>query len=183
MNIEFQSSILNFNNQYWISIFNIEFQSSILIIDIEVHRATSMRNSNHYYLQYKIMTGSPNSSKFVKLIGPDFDLDCPNPQCNGWLIFFAKRGDEIPCFLRWANSSKNNGGTCSVNSIFANKDGTCPACSKRIQTVRLFYKNKIIIKIKPDLIIKIKPQIGNSYFCIWGIFCLVSLALCRSWSS
>ena len=104
-----------------------------------------MRNSNHYYLQNKIMTGSPNSSKFAKLVGPDFDLDCPNPQCNGWLIFFAKRGEEIPCFLRCANSSKNNGGTCSVN-----KDGTCPACSKRIKTVILFYKNEIIIIIKPD---------------------------------
>jgi len=111
------------------------------------------------------MTASPNSGKFARLVGPDFDLDCPNPQCNGWLIFYAKRGEEIPCFLRCANSSKNNGGTCSVNSIFANKVGRCPACSKTIKTVRLFASstNKIIIIITPDLILSPK---GNSYFCI-----------------
>ena len=72
---------------------------------------------------------SPTTSKFARLVGPEFDLDCPNPQRDdGWMLFFSKRGKENLCFLRCANSSKNEGRTCTVNCIFATKEGNCPAC-------------------------------------------------------
>ena len=81
------------------------------------------------------MASPPTTSRFARLVGPEFDLDCPNPQCEGWMLFFAKRGEENPCFLQCAkNSSKNEGGTCTVNCIFATKEGYCPACSKTIKT-------------------------------------------------
>ena len=30
---------------------------------------------------------SPTSSRWSRLVGAEYDLDCPNPSCNGWMIF------------------------------------------------------------------------------------------------
>ena len=72
------------------------------------------------------------NSKFTKLTS---DLDCPNPNCQGWLNVYAKKGDTRPCFLRCANSSKNDNGDCNVSTIFSVKQSTCPACNKPIHKV------------------------------------------------
>ena len=107
--------------------FNIEIQHSTSILQ---YTYSALNNFIIIYNK-RITMASPSSSKFAKLVGPEFDLDCQNPQCYGWMNFFAKRGEETPCFLRCANSSKNTGGSCTVNCIFfATKEGTCPACSK-----------------------------------------------------
>ena len=73
------------------------------------------------------------NSKFTKLTS---DLDCPNPNCQGWLNVYAKKGDTRPCFLRCANSSKNDNGDCNVSTIFSVKQSTCPACNKPIHKVK-----------------------------------------------
>ena len=70
-------------------------------------------------------------------MGAEYDLDCPNPSCNGWMIFFAHKGEDVPVFLRCANSNKNAAGTCEVQCIFATKEGTCSACSKHIKRVSI----------------------------------------------
>ena len=78
---------------------------------------------------------SYSPSKFTKLTGEPYDLDCPNPSCQGWLNVFARKGETKPCFLRCANSSKNNNGDCTVSTIFSAKESACPACHRSIKRV------------------------------------------------
>ena len=81
---------------------------------------------------------SYSPSKFTKLTGEPYDLDCPNPSCQGWLNVFARKGETKPCFLRCANSSKNNNGDCTVSTIFSAKESACPACHRSIKRVFSF---------------------------------------------
>ena len=30
---------------------------------------------------------SPTSSRWSRPVGAEYDLDCPNPSCNGWMFF------------------------------------------------------------------------------------------------
>ena len=82
------------------------------------------------------------STRFTKLSGIQYNYDCPNPNCDGWLTTFAKTGDSKPCFLRCVNSSKNENGSCTVSTIFSSKDGKCLACNNKIKKVfvNLLYK-------------------------------------------
>ena len=84
------------------------------------------------------------STRFTKLSGIQYNYDCPNPNCDGWLTTFAKTGDSKPCFLRCVNSSKNENGSCTVSTIFSSKDGKCLACDNKIKKVFVnLYKNNV----------------------------------------
>ncbi len=41
---------------------------------------------------------SPTSSRWSRLVSAEYDLDCPNPSCNGW-SFFAYKREDVPVFL------------------------------------------------------------------------------------
>jgi len=82
---------------------------------------------------------SYSPSKFTKLTGDPYDLDCPNPNCEGWLNVYARKGETRPCFLRCANSSKNEKGNCTVSTIFSAKESACPACHRSIKRVFYFF--------------------------------------------
>ena len=76
-----------------------------------------------------------NDSKYCKLYGDKFTMDCPNPSCDAWLIFFAKKGEQTPLFLRCVNSKKFEKGSCDSLTIFATRDSVCECCNKEIQQV------------------------------------------------
>ena len=87
-----------------------------------------------------------SSFRFTKLCGIQYNYDCPNPNCDGWLNTFAKTGESKPCFLRCVNSSKNENGSCTVSTIISVKDGKCIACDnkiKKVSTEENTQKNKV----------------------------------------
>jgi len=76
-----------------------------------------------------------SASRFRKLTGEDYVMDCPNPSCEGWLLFFAANGDNCPTFLRCIFSKKKNDGDCNITMIFARKGGQRGACQQIVKRV------------------------------------------------
>lgn len=64
-------------------------------------------------------------------------MDCPNPSCEGWLLFFANQGETTPLFLRCVFSAKNEAGkgTCQPTMIFAKRESICSACDFTMERV------------------------------------------------
>lgn len=94
-------------------------------------------------------------TRFIPLKGPDYNMDCPDPLCDGWLIFFAEADEgSRPKFVRCSNLRKNDPNSCTLGMILSKRDGTCQACSKPVLKVSCFssnfgynIKNKHIYKI------------------------------------
>jgi hypothetical protein len=75
--------------------------------------------------------------KFFALKGKDYDMDCPDPNCVGWLEFFSSVEDVTrPQFVRCSNFRKNDTGSCKLGIIFSKRDGICMACNKAVIKVR-----------------------------------------------
>mmetsp|Transcript_16122 Transcript_16122/g.22035 ORF Transcript_16122/g.22035 Transcript_16122/m.22035 type:complete len:117 (-) Transcript_16122:201-551(-) len=79
---------------------------------------------------------SPASYK--KLTGSKFDLDCPNPSCNGWLNFFAKDdggSSTSPAYVNcvFKNSkSDSEKDSCGIKIILSKFTSNCRSCKKEI---------------------------------------------------
>jgi len=77
-------------------------------------------------------------------VGAEYDLDCPNPSCNGWMIIlrikdktFLSLSDVLILVKMHLGLAKSSA------SLFATKEGTCSACSKhikRVSTLVVVYK-------------------------------------------
>ena len=74
-------------------------------------------------------------------MGAEYDLDCPNRSCNGWMIIFVyNKGEEEEVhvvFLRCANSSKKIQLELAKSSasLQPNRKLVRPVCSKHIKRV------------------------------------------------
>ena len=78
---------------------------------------------------------TPQKSSYVRMDDPD--LDCPYPNCKGWLTMFGtNEGDNIvPKFFYCSNSNSSSAQPCSLHAIFSKKSSVCAICTKPIELV------------------------------------------------
>lgn len=63
----------------------------------------------------------------------DPQLDCPNPDCDGWLNLYGFAKDHKPAYFQCSNKHHANVNLrCEQATIFSKRVGVCSACNKAI---------------------------------------------------
>lgn len=145
-------------------------------------------------MTYPFYSKKMNESRFLPLKGPDFNMDCPDGDCIGWLTFFASRDDPSrrPQFVRCSNFRKNDSSSCSLGIILSKRDGVCLACNKPVLKVRCYVVSTqlFVSEIKQLVwiffIIKHFYKIGHRHCdeVFWKLVpCFMHRSICRNFYS
>lgn len=66
-------------------------------------------------------------------MAPDPGMDCPNPNCSGFLNLYLFNATNRPAFLQCSNKHNSIPSLrCDTATIFSRKPGTCPTCNMPI---------------------------------------------------
>lgn len=90
---------------------------------------------------YQMTSLTPQKSSYVRMDDPD--LDCPYPNCKGWLTMFGTNEgtNVVPKFFYCSNSNTASTQPCSLHAIFSKKASICAICTKQIEqvSIKMYY--------------------------------------------
>ena len=79
-------------------------------------------------------TSSPSAQQPKPVLLDDIDLDCPHPQCGGWLMAYGDAESKKPSYLKCSNDFEKDGiKVCLQKTIFSKYRGICTYCNKPIR--------------------------------------------------